>query len=379
MILPMTIKYTFQEIKDLVKEKECTVISSKDTYRNTKTPITIRLTCCHEYTTTYNQFTRKCVYECNDCIIQKLKNNYNYELNASKSCINEGNTIIMLKDILNMYFDTEKNNEGCVSDFLIKPKGITDNKWLPIQLKTNNCNNVSQYSFSKVKSYPNMIVICIYIPETKIWIFNGSLLTKINTLSIGKETSKYGKYEINKKDLVKTLQIIYDTEKYNNLDIFKYTKEYLNIPKAMGSIIEHNNRVLRENIFKDLYKITYPEYDSSKNDCFFNDYTIQDKPFKKRHDCSDWYHIQVPQNHYKKDDNDYYWLYANSNTSLFKNIFFVLPVKVLEDIGLFKTGYLGYVSFSMEREHIFHKYMFDYTNIDFDRFKKIIPITQTQI
>lgn len=369
----MSEKYTFEQIKDFVKNKECLVTSSKETYENTKTPITIRLKCGHEYITTYNQFIRKCTYDCRECISEKMKIcNYNTELNTSSSSVNEGNMILLLKDILKTDFDIEKNNEGCLSDFLIKPKEIEENKWLPIQLKTNNCKNNSQYSFHKVSSYPNMIVICIYIPDFKIWIFNGSILTKLQTLSIGKETSKYSKYEINKNNLIKTLQIIYTTEKYNNIDIIKYTKEFLNIPTSIASKIEHNHRVKRENIFKDLYKITYPKYDSSKTDCFFNNFKIQDKTFMKRSDCSDWYHIHIAPDIYKKEDNDYYWLYTNK--SQYKNKFFVLPVKVLEESGLFKNGYLGYVSFSMKREHIFHKYIFDYTDIDFDQFKEIIPI-----
>ena len=32
------------------------------------------------------------------------------------------------------------------------------------------------------------------------------------------------------------------------------------------------------------------------------------------------------------------------------------------------------INFSMKRDHPFHKFMFDYTSIDFERLKKIIPI-----
>ena len=75
--------------------------------------------------------------------------------------------------------------------------------------------------------------------------------------------------------------------------------------------------------------------------------------------------------HYKKGNNDFYWLYTEDLN--YKDKFIVLSVKVLDDAELFnKDGYLKTIAFSMKRKHEFHKYMFDYTNIDFERLKHII-------
>lgn len=367
-------KYTFEQISQLIEEKGCTIISKKETYKNTKANITIKLKCGHEYITTYNQFMRKCVYDCKECINKSMiLNNYNHELNATNNAINEGNMICTLKEKLESYFDVVKNNESCLADMLIKPKNITENNWMAIQIKTNNSKKVAQYTFGKINKYPNMLVICIYIPIFKLWIFNGSDLIKLTTVTIGKILSKYNKYEIKPNDLIKTLKFAYETGKYNNIDIIKDTLEFLNIPRSIFSKIEHTHRLKREALFKNLYTITYPKYDNSKTDCLFNNFKIQDKTFNKKYDCSDWYNAKLPTNHYKRCDNDFYWLYTEDPN--YKEKFIILSVKVLDDAKLFnENGYLKIISFSMKRNHEFHKYMFDYTKPDLVKIKELFNI-----
>lgn len=365
-------KYTFEQISDFIKGKGCLIISSKDTYKNTKTDITIKLKCEHDYVTTYNQFMRKCTYDCKKCIDKLMKlNSYNYELNTITSAINEGDMICTLKDKLSSYFDVKKNNESCLADLLIKPINILENNWLAIQLKTNSGKEIAQYSFKKIDKYPNMIVICIYIPNFKLWIFNGSELINLSSLSIGKKKSKYNKYEIKEEDLIKTLKIAYETGKYNNIDIIKDSIETLNIPRCASSKIEHIHRVKRENLLNHIYTITYPKYDGSKTDCLFNQFKLQDKPFAKRNGCNDLYQVNIPLNHYTIKDNDFYWLYTEDLN--YKDNFIVLSSKILEETGFFnKFGYLKTISFSMKRKHEFHKYMFDYKNIDLEKLQNLI-------
>lgn len=364
--------YTFEHILKLVEEKECKVLSLKEDYKNTKTRIKIKLKCGHEYTTTYNQFMRKCIYDCKECIDKSMiLNNYNHELNVSTSSIIEGDIIYKLKEKLKNYFDVEKNKEACLADLLIKPKDVSENNWIAIQLKTNNSNNVYQYGFRKINLYPNMLIICIYIQTFNIWIFNGSDLTKIKVLTIGKTNSKYSRFEIKEDDLINTLKIAYETGKYNNIDIIKSTIENIEIPIGEPNKIEHAHRIKRELVLKKIYTIKYPIYDNSKTDCLINNLRIQDKSLRKRNDCSDWYITTIPSNHYKKNDNDFYWLYTQCSN--YKDKFLVLSIKVLEDANLFtEDGYLKTISLSLKRDHKFHKYMFDYTNIDFDRLKQIL-------
>lgn len=92
----------------------------------------------------------------------------------------------------------------------------------------------------------------------KIWILNGSDLINLKTLSIGKNISKYSKFEIKEDHIIETLKLAYETGKYNNIDIIKNTLEFLNIPRTNFSQIEHMHRVKRETLLKHIYTI-YPD------------------------------------------------------------------------------------------------------------------------
>lgn len=214
-----------------------------------------------------------------------------------------------------------------------------------------------------------MIVICNYIPTSLYWMFNGSEIYNKTSITIGKNYSKYNKNAIDSKNIVDILVKAYDEHIFNNLPInFKMIEE-LNIPISDANKIEHINRVKRALLLKDNYVISYPIVDGSKTDVLLNGYKIQDKvPQKKSKDSYCFKSVTT----YKLDDNNFYWLYF---TDCYKDKFIILPDKYLYDNNYFKNGILKpYISFSMNKKHIFHEFMFDFNIFDFDKFKKILDI-----
>ncbi len=365
------VKYTFKNICDLVEERKCKVISKEANYVNTKGPITIRYLCGHEANTTYNQFMRKTVFICTQCSDDNARvNNYNHDTNSTLYSFKESQLFDKIKNIL-IDFDVIKTNEACRSDMIIRPKDILDNIWIPIQLKGSYIDNI-QYTFkTKGKSYNNMIVICNAEKDNRYWIFNGTLVTPLKSLTIGKKLSKYSKFEVDSKNISTLLTNVYNTKLYNDLPINLDTKEYFLTPSGEKNIMEHTYRIRREKMIGSLVKIEYPKIDNTKTDCIINGYKIQDKLSRQdtRANTEDLFKVEFPQI-YKIGDNNLYWFHFS--VEKYTNISIILPESYLISEGYFdKDRYLkNYISFYMNNNK-FKDYVFKYDDFDVEKFNKL--------
>lgn len=204
--------------------------------------------------------------------------------------------------------------ENCLADFAIKPKYISEDIWLPIQLKTTSSNTHNIYKFKSNNQYKDIIVVLFYIDKNdmhKIWVLN--FIENIpNNITIATKKSIYDIYEIGTAELSSHLLKLFNNNKYT-----KFSFNDINIPISSQCKQEQEFIKFREELLPNL-NFQYPEcnarvYDLIINNCF----KVQDKVIcshiKKRKNITNKYYITAlyRQNNilYKLGDNDYYWLF----------------------------------------------------------------------
>lgn len=370
-------KLTYEDVVDTIQSKNCLLITTKNEYQHTKEKIEIEYTCKHTEKTTYNQFMRKTTYLCVECIHNSYKsNNYDHEKQTSTSCVQESCGFQIIRELLEEKFIVEKTHEACHADMIIKPYNAKYDVWLPIQLKTNGSKNVVQYTFNKINKYPQLIVLCLYIPLKKIWIFNGSDLTKLNTLSIGKTISKYSKNEVINSTLCQCLLNAYNLRSLNNSNLYLDKQSILKTPNCEHHKVEHKHRLQRESVLRDYLNITYPIMDNTKYDCFINNYKVQDKNARKDTTSKHLHRVALDRS-YKKGDNSFYWIYFTDQSM--SNKFYVIPESLLINFGIIsEQSCKQFFYICIENKDIitrntkyqrFNEYLFDYDNLDVDKLK----------
>jgi hypothetical protein len=169
-------------------------------------------------------------------------------------------------------FEFNISPEGCLADFSIRPKGTTEDVWLPLQLKTTKKVCHGKYNFSYKSDYKDMDIIFFGMDKQRIWIINHEHIKHkaLKTLNIGENTSELEKYEIGTNDLPKIF-----------MDLWNKGHTYtLNNIRCMSPLLmqrEHEFHVHRESLFPNL-RFTYPEIDARIYDAIVNNaYKIQDK------------------------------------------------------------------------------------------------------
>jgi hypothetical protein len=159
-----------------------------------------------------------------------------------------------------------------------------------------------------------MIVLCVSLPEYKMWIFEGDSLIGQKGLSIGISRSKYSNNEVQKEKLIDNLLKMYDN--LNKKDI-----ETLMIPISVKSKKEHENRLYRETLLNGC-NFEYPIIDGTKYDIIINNYKVQDKCARKQRGS----YFKVDFGDYCKDDNAYYWINMPDKS------FYIIPETILLNI-----------------------------------------------
>ncbi|CEM25458.1 unnamed protein product [Vitrella brassicaformis CCMP3155] len=80
-------------------------------------------------------------------------------------------------DLLRRRFVVERTYEMAHADLAVRPFGVGEDLWLPVQVKT--CGEKTNYGFwffNGVHQYPGMAVVCVALSDFRIWCYSGSIL-----------------------------------------------------------------------------------------------------------------------------------------------------------------------------------------------------------
>jgi hypothetical protein len=240
--------------------------------------------CGHEHVTRLDVFKHGCARFCKICTIKRIpKRDYHKQ---------EGDSFIYISKILDEsgVFEVKRTNEGCLADFIMRPRSVTADEWVQVQIKTT-CKAIhGVYTFSIHRKYPNCVIVCHCISENRFWVFRDY---EVPEKSIGiRSGGKYATYEVVQSNMVEKMREIYDT-------ITHVKSENTMIPSSPSQRIEYQYRLKRERFFPDV-RFEYPDYEHRRYDFIVNGKKYQEK-------VATWKENRyVFKSVYNPGDNDFY-------------------------------------------------------------------------
>jgi hypothetical protein len=367
----------YNKVKLCFEENNCTLLTSFEEFEELRKTVRINYyqyvsvrfigTCTHESSVVFtNFFLRKTGIKCRDCITQESKlRNIKNKVNNTNQIEYDG--IKLVEEYLKRKYIVKRTKEGCLADIGIKKISETEDKWIPIQVKTTIKQSHGMYSFKQViPSYKNMLLMCICNSENKIWIIPYNNLNVKSSLNISKK-SKYSKYTADLEHIDQSI------DRYVN-DI-----EYVTLDTLLSPITELQKReqiyVKKREEYIPFLDYSYPDVQSSVVDFMISGKKVQEKVLgyvdtKKMLSCS------LASNNGKIDgkrtfrtyclgENDYYWLHSSID-----NRFWIIPEQILFEKGyIANTGEikikknLQFKSENNINKEWINKYEYNYDNI----------------
>jgi len=379
----------YENIIEEFNKRNCKLLTTKEEHneilkmekKTTIYKLNYTASCGHNHIVFYNVFkSRGTGIICPNCKNKKngnikktqIKNN---EISKTITTEQENTFIIKFCELLNNNFEIIKAFDGCNVDLIFRPKNITQDNWVGIQVKTTNVRHLT-YSFHINNNYKNCLLLFYCCEDESMWLIPENMIENQKKVSIGYYKSKYNIYKINK-------DIIFDklNEYYHNTTKFSFEK--LDTPNCIYQQREKEFRKYREEKI-DFIIFEYDNMEGTVYDFKINNLKIQEKVTKISEDnkcifqiCKNNGKINGKQNQIQYDnrDNDFYWLNCDN-----KKTFFVIPEKILIDKGLIGNSIdKKSMFFKITVKDVLHKmsawlqpYMFDYENIDKERLLTIL-------
>ncbi|CEM09040.1 unnamed protein product [Vitrella brassicaformis CCMP3155] len=79
-------------------------------------------------------------------------------------------------DLLRRWFEVQRTWEMAQADLAVRPLGVDEDVWLPVQVKTSKEKITRFWFFGRVHHYADMPVICVALSDLRIWCYSGSVL-----------------------------------------------------------------------------------------------------------------------------------------------------------------------------------------------------------
>lgn len=343
------------KLQFIFAKEKCILCSSKQDIEKQRISGTSfsKLKCCynaqcgHKNTVTLSNFIyRQSGRKCKDCTFDIVRNKHEH---THKSAQLHNETSLYTKQeqdtMVNICNNKLKNDfdfhfacEGCRFDFIIKPKCIESDKWLPIQLKTTQKRTYGQYGFTLKNDYHGIIMMFFCINEELWWIvpfeklvFLDSKKTRHHINIRSGEKNKMNEFFVDSNLVIEKLSKLY----------FKHTsfvtKEDARMPQTKCQMIEKKYSLIRRNAFANIYTFNEPEYHQSHHDFCINGFKIQEKVATKRDDKPGFFtHIgrncRNRKTPYKQGMCDFYYIHISDH-----DIFYLFPESVLIDRGFIET------------------------------------------
>ena len=382
----------YENITEEFNKRDCKLLTTKEEHleilklsKKSNYKLNYIASCGHTHIVFYNVFkSRGTGIICPNCknkqignnIKEKIKNN---EMTKINNIEQEFTVIKKIQDFLYNDFDILKAFDGCNIDLIFRPKNITEDNWVGIQVKTTGIRHLT-YSFHINKLYKNCLLLLYCCEDENMWLIPENIIGNQQKISIGYNKSKYNIYKVTKDNIIDKLNKLYNiTSKFNY--------DTLNTPNCIYQQRENIFRKYREEKI-NFIKFDYDNMEGTVYDFKIGNFKVQEKVTKmNNNECR----FQLCKNNGNKNkkktliqynigDNDFYWLNCDN-----KKMFFVIPEKILFDkniIGNNKTNLFLKITI----KEILHKksswlqpYLFNYENIDKERLLNILNLKHDNI
>jgi len=377
----------YENIMEEFNKRDCKLLTKKEEHfeilklsKKGNYKLNYIASCGHSHIVFYNVFkSRGTGIICPDCknkqignnIKEKIKNNEITKINTIEQ---ECTFIKNIQYFLYNDFDILKAFDGCNVDLIFRPKIITEDNWVGIQVKTMGIRHLT-YSFHINNVYKNCLLLFYCCEDENMWLIPENIIGNQKKVSIGYTKSKYDIYKVTKDNIINKLN-----ELYNITSKFNY--DNLNIPNCVYQQREQEFRNYRETKI-DFIQFDYDNMEGTVYDFKIGNLKVQEKVTKMNdNECR----FQLCKNNGNKNkkcnqiqydigDNDFYWLNCDN-----KKIFFVIPEKILFDKNIIGNNKQN-LFLKITIKEILHTksswlqpYMFNYESIDKDRLLKVLNI-----
>jgi hypothetical protein len=381
----------YENVVEEFNKRNCTLLTNKDDHtelikssKKTMYRLNYIASCGHKHIVFYNVFkSRGTGIICPSCKnkasgTKKKTQIQNKELSKIYTNEQEHNFMKKICDTLCNDFEIIKAFDGCNVDLIFRPKNITEDQWVGIQVKTTGTRHLT-YSFHLQKTYENCLLLFYCCEDESMWLMPENIISNQTKISIGYYKSKYNIYKINKDTIFDKLNEYYKTTS-------KFCFEELDTPINIYQQREKEFRKFREEKI-DFINFHYDNKEGTVYDFKIGNLNIQEK-VTKMSDKENRYIFCICKNNglingkhnqiqYDIGDNDFYWLNCDN-----KKIFFVIPEKVLinkEIIG--NNDCKKSIFLKITVKELLHKnsswlqpYMFNYEDIDKERLLTILNL-----
>lgn len=340
--------------------------------------------CGHEHNVFYNVFIHRGTgIICPRCKQQentkKVKGDTSRTLDGQSTFMKmEDDAIIYIKQCISKDFVIHKTDEGCLTDLVVKPKSVEEDKWLGIQVKTT-AKPSKDYGFKCNGRYKDMIIWCVCLSDKRMWLFDGNAITTQNKITIGLQNSKYDGNEMTAANSSTIITNCYTTS------LLKHYVE-LNTPISPAQKTEQKFKHIRENKLKDLITFQYSEYSGLAYDFMVNGLKIQEKVGARSSHKSTISWPMFKNNgrdntvrqfrQYMKDEVDLFWLHAPCG-----NLFYIVPSTVLYVEGIIthniSEGKKYLCCSPMNEAHWLNRYKFRYDNLNKEQLVNMLKQTNS--
>ena len=368
---------TYESMSSYFESKNCKLCYTNDEfnnyYINNRQKLNYIASCGHENNVSWKNFQSlnqglncpKCV---NKNTGEKLKK---FRVGNNKnSCLQELKCIKYVKTLISDKFTIIKTFDGCKADIVIKTIDEEHDLWLGIHVKTTYKKTDREQYYFRLNNgkYDNCILLCICEEDKKMWLIPYEEVHGLKTIGIANK-SKYNKYEVTSENLIEKLQVYYDSTT-------KFDLNGLNTPISKSQQQEQEYRNLRES------KIYFIEFTNNHVEGLIYDFKIGVKNVQEKvgsiiHNNPNSFSFNLNKyecriegkcvnQSYQEGDNDLYWLHCKNRK------FYVIPEKELIEHGYIGNKLKLYASPTNENTEWCNKYLFDYDNVDKERFLQII-------
>ena len=368
--------YDYDTIYQKFKEVNCTILTSKEEHsRNIGSFPKVKYiaSCGHEHIVFVHSFlSRKSCIICPPCkhIINADKKKIAIKDDKLKMMRIELDCMNYFKEIISSHFEVIKAFDGCKADLIVKPKEITTDLYIGVQVKTC-AKRLLDYGFRIMqKNYENYLILCVCLEDKKMWLIPFSIVEGLKKLSIGKK-SKYNIYEVTKENVIDKMKEYYES-------MNKFTFKSLDTPPQKYTRREQEFYRYRESKLPFI-SFTYNEMEGLVYDFKIGEKRVQEKVGGFNIN-KNMYHFTLHKNngksenkkrqytYYNEGDNDLYWLNCEN-----KRDFYVIPENILiENKIVGKRKYLMINIKTTSYNEWLQPYHFDYENIDKERLLKLI-------
>jgi hypothetical protein len=379
---------TYENIIEEFNNKNCKLLTSKEEFceilkisKKGIYKLNYIASCGHNHVVFYNVFkSRGTGIICPSCKnkeigkVKKEKIQHNL-MSKTHNLEQEFNFIQKISELFKNDFEIIKAFDGCNVDIIFRPKIVTHDSWVGIQVKTTNVRHLT-YSFHINHIYKDCLLLFYCCEDESMWLIPENIIGEQKKVSIGYYKSKYNIYKVSKDDIINKLYDLYDITS-------KFTLDILNKPINIYQQREQEFRKYRENKI-DFIKFHYDNMEGSVYDFKIGNLKVQEKVAKISKENRYIFYLcknngiinnRPNQIQYDIGDNDYYWLNCED-----KRYFFVIPEKILIDKGLIgnkKDKNSFFLKITVKNP--LHKYslwlqpyMFDYECINKERLLQIL-------